>query len=110
MWHYQAAVSTDQYRSRTRDARKFIDKYKRLEIAIDAYYNEPMMSRQTQPSAPSTSKLNQVFDQYKGVPPHVRRVRGCLTPIGDVQIRMERISRWTVPSSSAKISTWIRRM
>ncbi|KIP03035.1 hypothetical protein PHLGIDRAFT_78198 [Phlebiopsis gigantea 11061_1 CR5-6] len=49
----------------TRDAKKFIEKYKRLEIAIDAYYNEPMMSRQQPPPAPSTSKLNQLFDQYK---------------------------------------------
>ncbi|RDB17739.1 Defective in cullin neddylation protein 1 [Hypsizygus marmoreus] len=53
----------------TRDARKFLEKYKRLDMAIDAYYNDPTAlsstpSRQTT-SAPSTSKLTTLFNRYK---------------------------------------------
>ena len=60
----QATFGAYQYRDRAKDAKKYIEKYKRVEVAIDAFYNEPMQSRQT--SAPSTSKLNQLFDTYKG--------------------------------------------
>ncbi|TFK36066.1 hypothetical protein BDQ12DRAFT_257920 [Crucibulum laeve] len=53
----------------TKDAKKFLDKYKRVDVAIDAYYNDPnalaTMGRQTTSSQPSTSKLNALFDKYK---------------------------------------------
>ncbi|PPR05433.1 hypothetical protein CVT26_011311 [Gymnopilus dilepis] len=53
-----------------RDARKFLEAHKRLDIAIDAYYTNPNAfsnsgRRKGDSSAPSTSKLNQLFDQYK---------------------------------------------
>lgn len=49
-----------------KDARKFLDKYKRLEIAVDAYFNgPPAAATPTSSSAPSTAKLNTLFDQYK---------------------------------------------
>lgn len=63
---YKPTLSTGaDWHCRTRDAKRYIDKYKRLEVAIDAFYNEGMQSRVAQTSAPSTSKLNQLFDQYK---------------------------------------------
>ncbi|EIM84253.1 DUF298-domain-containing protein [Stereum hirsutum FP-91666 SS1] len=47
-----------------KDARKYLDKYKRVEIAVDAYYNDlSSRPRTTEPPA-STSKLNAVFDNY----------------------------------------------
>ncbi|KAJ7573970.1 Cullin binding-domain-containing protein [Mycena floridula] len=51
-----------------KDARKFIEKYKRFEVAIDAYYNDPNALNATQKhqsSQPSTSKLTSLFDKYK---------------------------------------------
>ncbi|KAF8900119.1 defective in Cullin neddylation protein 1 [Gymnopilus junonius] len=53
-----------------RDAKKFLEVHKRLDIAIDAYYTNPNAfsnsgRRKGDSSAPSTSKLNQLFDQYK---------------------------------------------
>jgi len=53
-----------------RDARKFIEAHKRLDVAIDAYYTNPnafssSSSRRKETTAPSTSKLTQLFDKYK---------------------------------------------
>ncbi|CAL1698208.1 unnamed protein product [Somion occarium] len=48
----------------TRDAKRFLDKYKRVDIAIDAFYNEPV-ALPTRAPAPSTSKLSTLFDKYK---------------------------------------------
>ncbi|RPD63357.1 defective in Cullin neddylation protein 1 [Lentinus tigrinus ALCF2SS1-6] len=44
-----------------KDARKYLTKYKRLDLAVDAYYNNPP----TPAPQASTSKLNALFDKYK---------------------------------------------
>lgn len=50
-----------------KDAKKYLEKYnRRVEIAIDAFYNDPHMHRSSHTSGPSTTKLNQLFDKYKG--------------------------------------------
>ena len=56
---------------RVKDARKFLEKHnKRVDIAIDAYYNDPSAmaatARNQNANTPSTSKLNTLFDNYKG--------------------------------------------
>lgn len=49
-----------------------MEAFKRLDVAIDAYFNDPQAlaatskSRGKVESAPSTSKLNTLFDKYKG--------------------------------------------
>jgi len=53
-----------------KDARRFLEKYKRVDIAMDAYYNDPNASaatgrRQADGGGASTSKLNALFDKYK---------------------------------------------
>ncbi|PCH43160.1 DUF298-domain-containing protein [Wolfiporia cocos MD-104 SS10] len=45
----------------TRDARRYLERHKRLDAAIDAFYNDPGAAR----SGASTTKLNALFDQYK---------------------------------------------
>jgi hypothetical protein len=50
---------------RTRDAKSYITKYKRIEVAIDAYLNNPNEFGTT-PTV-SRTKLNALFDQYKGL-------------------------------------------
>ncbi|KAF9074381.1 defective in Cullin neddylation protein 1 [Rhodocollybia butyracea] len=52
-----------------KDAKKFLEKYKRLDAAVDAYYTNPnqfSIATSKQPSnAPSTSKLTVLFNEYK---------------------------------------------
>ncbi|KAJ8073023.1 Scaffold-type E3 ligase [Marasmius tenuissimus] len=51
-----------------RDAKRYLDKFKRVDIAVDAYYNNdlpPSSTPKSSTSQPSTSKLNALFDHYK---------------------------------------------
>ncbi|KAI0062982.1 DUF298-domain-containing protein [Artomyces pyxidatus] len=48
-----------------KEAKRYIDKYKRVDVAVDTYYNEAPAARAKDPAAPSTSKLTQLFDKYK---------------------------------------------
>jgi len=67
-----AIVVTDHYRLiRTRDARKFLETHKRLDVAMDAYYNNPHAfsntgRRKGDSAAPSSSKILILFEKYKG--------------------------------------------
>lgn len=65
----------DAHIRRVKDAKKYLEKFKRVDIAIDSFYNDPGMFSNTatptaatsrRPEAPSTSKLNTLFDKYKG--------------------------------------------
>jgi len=60
----------------TKDARKFLDKYKRADVAIDAYYNNPAefatSTRHQHTAVPSSSKLTTLFNQYKD--PHADEI------------------------------------
>jgi hypothetical protein len=47
-----------------RDAKKFIEKFKRVDVAIDAYYND--LPPPTVNPILNTSKLHNIFDKYKG--------------------------------------------
>jgi DCN1-like protein 1/2 len=58
--------------SRVKDAKRFLDKYKRVDVAMDAFYNDPSamaaaVKHHGTNSVPSTSKLNTLFDKYKGM-------------------------------------------
>lgn len=56
-----------------KDARKFLEKYKRVDIAMDAYYNDPnalAVTAKQQTNVPSTSKLTALFEKYKGAHAH----------------------------------------
>ncbi|KAJ7613736.1 Cullin binding-domain-containing protein [Mycena polygramma] len=52
-----------------KDAKKFLEKYKRVDVAVDAYYGDPAAIASSPPPraapAASTSKLNAIFDKYK---------------------------------------------
>ena len=52
---------------RARDAKRYLEKYKRLDVAIDAYYTNPG-GLPAERGAVSTAKIGQLFDQYKGAP------------------------------------------
>jgi DCN1-like protein 1/2 len=77
---------------RVKDARKFLEKHKRVDYAIDAYYNDPAAlaataRRQADTSAPSTSKLNTLFDKYKGAFACSERVSSMLSLAQSIQCR-----------------------
>lgn len=76
-----------------------MDKYKRVDIAIDAYYNDPNAVQPVRSSGVSTTKLNQVFDQYKGMSRFPLDHRHCISV---AQIQTERISVWMARSSSVR--------
>ncbi len=60
----------------TKDARKYLTKYKRLDLAVDAFYNSPP----TPAPQASTSKLNALFDKYKGTSQIVYSLIALLSP------------------------------
>ena len=49
-----------------RDARKYLDKYKRIDLAVDAFYNDPHAAAAAPRAQASSSKLGALFDKYKG--------------------------------------------
>lgn len=51
------------YYVRTKDARRYLTKYKRLDQALDAFYSDPSAGAR---ATASTSKLAALFDKYKG--------------------------------------------
>jgi DCN1-like protein 1/2 len=57
---------------RVKDAKRFLDKYKRVDVAMDAFYNDPSamaaLAKHPVSTGLSTSKLNALFDKYKGAP------------------------------------------
>ncbi|KAF8153578.1 hypothetical protein K438DRAFT_1622814 [Mycena galopus ATCC 62051] len=54
---------------RVKDAKKFLEQYKRVDVAVDAYYGNPatLTATAARPPVPAvfTSKLNTLFDKYK---------------------------------------------
>ncbi len=52
---------------RPKEAKKFLEKHKRLDVAVDAYFHESAGRRQSGgASSASSSKLTALFDKYKG--------------------------------------------
>lgn len=53
-----------------KDARDFLKQHKRVEVAIDAYYNNPdaFSGRRKADVSTSVPQLGQLFDRYKGQP------------------------------------------
>ncbi|KAI0728924.1 defective in Cullin neddylation protein 1 [Fomitopsis betulina] len=62
------STSIDQFVSVTgltpREAKRYLEKYKRLDVAIDAYYTNPN-GLPAERSSASVTKIGQLFDQYK---------------------------------------------
>ena len=58
---------------RQKEAKRYVDRYKRLDAALDAFYSDSGNRRPE--SNVSISKINALFDRYKGDPfvPHTHR-------------------------------------
>ncbi|KAL0569959.1 Scaffold-type E3 ligase [Marasmius crinis-equi] len=51
-----------------RDAKRYLDKFKRVDVAVDAFYSgdlPPASTPKSNSHQPSTSKLHSLFDKYK---------------------------------------------
>jgi len=79
----------------TRDARKFLETHKRLDIAIDAYYNNPhafsnpTSRRKVDSSAPSNSKILQLFEKYKEPGGEDITIDGTIRFCADLEVNPE---------------------
>ena len=105
------AVS-DRRNTRARDAKRFLERYKRVDMAIDAYYNDPAAmaaaKRHESSGVSLTSRLTTLFEQYKGEEILVfdlLKTASLLTPLLAVpyrQIQMVMTSHSMEPSSSVR--------
>jgi len=98
-----------------KDAKKFLEKFKRLDAAVDAYYTNPSAvsaspSRQ-QPSVPSTSKLNALFDGYKDPDGEDITVNGTIKLCEDLEKDPEDVVLLAVAYElkSPEIGCWTRK-
>ncbi|KAJ7493495.1 Cullin binding-domain-containing protein [Mycena latifolia] len=76
-----------------KDAKKFLDKYKRVDVAVDAYYGDPQALAAAAPppkaAAASTSKLNTLFDKYKDPDSADITVDGTIRMCSDLEVDPE---------------------
>jgi DCN1-like protein 1/2 len=98
----------------TKDAKKFLDRHKRLEVAIDAYYNDSAAisapaRHQAHASTPSTSKLSSLFDKYKD-PSGDILAHGTIEFCGDLHVDPEDVVLLAVAFElkSPRIGQWTR--
>ncbi|KAJ3733164.1 defective in Cullin neddylation protein 1 [Lentinula guzmanii] len=97
-----------------KDARKFLDKYKRLDAAVDAYYsNSGAFAASTKPqgNAPSTSKLNALFDSYKDPDSEDITINGTIKLCEDLEKDPEDVVLLAVAFElkSPEIGRWTRK-
>jgi len=98
-----------------RDARKFLEAHKRLDIAIDAYYTNPNAfassgRRKGDSAAPSTSKLGQLFDKYKDSDEDEITVDGTIKFCEDLEVDPEDVVLLAVAFElkSPRMGQWTR--
>ncbi|KAG6910367.1 hypothetical protein DXG01_011082 [Tephrocybe rancida] len=100
----------------TRDARKFLEKYKRVDVAMDAYYNNPSefstLSRPqaATPAAPSSSKLTTLFNKYKDPEAEEITVDGTIKLCEDLDVNPEDVVLLAVAFElkSPRVGEWTR--
>jgi len=79
-----------------KDARRYIEKFKRLDYAIDAYYNDPRAlssasAQRREPAGPSTSKLNTLFERYKDPDGDIISIDGTIKFCSDLDVDPENV-------------------
>jgi len=90
----------------TKDAKQYLDKYKRTDIAIDAYYKNPQTVRRA--DAPSTSKLTALFEKYKDPTGDEITVDGTIRLCEDLGVNPEDVVMLSVAYElkSPKVGEW----
>lgn len=80
-----------------KDAKRMLERHKRLDAAVDAFYSGPTPASPARSAGPSTSKITTLFDKYKGASalravPHSSRSSLCFLP-------------WRIASTISPIAT-----
>ncbi|KAF8636100.1 hypothetical protein AX17_003805 [Amanita inopinata Kibby_2008] len=95
-----------------KDGRKFIDRYKRLDVAIDAYYGDSTSpaARHGDRPPPSTSKLSALFEKYKDPDGDEIGVDGTIKLCEDLKVDPEDVVLLAVAYElrSPKIGVWTK--
>ncbi|KAJ7607551.1 defective in Cullin neddylation protein 1 [Roridomyces roridus] len=99
-----------------KEAKKYLEKYKRVDIAVDAYYGDPSAiasaTPQRTPAAPaaSTSKLNALFDKYKDPDGTEITVDGTIALCADLGVEPEDVVLLAVAYElkSPRVGEWGR--
>ncbi|CAK5272020.1 unnamed protein product, partial [Mycena citricolor] len=99
-----------------KDAKKFLEAYKRSDVAIDAYFNDPRDPRvfgsgvKTPVVAASTSKLNSLFDKYKDPDGVEITVNGTIQLCADLGVDPEDVVLLAVAYElkSPRVGEWNR--
>lgn len=97
----------------TKDARKFLEKYRRLDAAIDNFYNDPnqfggVSSKKA--DAERTARLNALFDQYKDPDEDEIKIDGTLKWCEHLGVNPEDVVLLAVAYElkSMSMGTWTR--
>ncbi|KAJ4480892.1 defective in Cullin neddylation protein 1 [Lentinula aciculospora] len=98
----------------SKDARKFLEKHKRLDAAVDAYYSNPnafATLSKSQTSAPSTSKLDALFEGYKDPDSEDISINGTIKLCEDLEKDPEDVVLLAVAYElkSPEIGRWTRK-
>ncbi|PPR02288.1 hypothetical protein CVT24_011626 [Panaeolus cyanescens] len=98
----------------TRDARKFVEHYKRLDIAMDAYYNNPNQFRSKSSStsnAPSTTKIEALFQNYKDPDGDEITIDGTIKLCSDLGVDPEDVVLLAIAYElkSPRVGEWTRK-
>ncbi|KAM6492981.1 defective in Cullin neddylation protein 1 [Amanita muscaria] len=97
-----------------KDAKKLLDKYKQLEVAIDKYYTDDVHSGKARGGAssgvPSLSKLNTLFDKYKDKDDADIAVDGTIKLCSDLAVDPEDVVLLAVAYElkSPSVGRWTR--
>ncbi|KAJ6626013.1 defective in Cullin neddylation protein 1 [Mycena sp. CBHHK59/15] len=97
-----------------KDARKFLEKYKRVDVAVDAFYGDPAalaaVAKQPPAAAASTSKLNALFDKYKDPDAPEITVDGTIRLCSDLGVDPEDVVLLAVACElkSPRVGEWGR--
>ncbi|EAU87963.1 defective in Cullin neddylation protein 1 [Coprinopsis cinerea okayama7 len=100
----------------TRDARRFLETYHRLDVAMDNYFNNPQQFANSksrghaQSAAPSTSKLNALFDKYKDPDGNEISIDGTIKFCEDLEIDPEDVVMLAVAYElkSPRVGEWTK--
>ncbi|KAF9054147.1 Cullin binding-domain-containing protein [Panaeolus papilionaceus] len=97
-----------------RDARKFVEHYKRLDMAMDAYYNNPNQFRSKSSStstAPSTAKIEALFQSYKDPDGDEITIDGTIKLCADLEVDPEDVVLLAVAYElkSPRVGEWTRK-
>ncbi|KAG7443190.1 DUF298-domain-containing protein [Guyanagaster necrorhizus] len=95
-----------------KDAKKYLDRYRRLDAALDAYFSDPISHRASgvPTTATITSKLNALFDKYKDPDSDEITIDGTIKFCEDLVVKLDDVVLLSVAYElkSKRLGEWGR--